>query len=154
MVLSPRRDATQHTTTASHNELVVRRPRDIRNAFILLNREQRNPQTLSRRATRDAASEAASACAAREASRLSHAERACTGIAVAWMRRRARAASSSASIESNLKTYGWVARAVETSNRLDVLSFKHHLHPAKCRSRKMRLRHAVLDRVHAGRHDL
>src|SRR5262245_47901207 len=65
MVLSPRRDATQHSTTASQNELVVRRARDIRNTFILLEREQRNPQTLSRRATRDAASEAASACAAR-----------------------------------------------------------------------------------------
>src|SRR5215471_8300751 len=65
MVLSPRRDATQHSTTASHNELVVRRARDIRNTFILLERGQRNPQTLSRRETRDAASEAASACAAR-----------------------------------------------------------------------------------------
>src|SRR5262245_56424210 len=68
MVLSPRRDATQHSTTASHNELVVRRARDIRNTFILLERGQRNPQTLSRRATRDATSEAASACAARDAS--------------------------------------------------------------------------------------
>jgi N6-adenosine-specific RNA methylase IME4 len=39
---------------------------------------------------------------------------------------------------STLMTYGWVARQVTTSNRLEVLSFKHHFHVASLEPAKQR----------------